>query len=138
MSGTRLPGPVRGRRLRWSALACALLPAIAAAEPCQPTGVLPKGAVTASWYGTERHGRATASGERFDERLLTAAHPWLPLHTLVRVTNLLNGRAVDVRITDRGPGYGRGIDLSQSAAEALGMRRCGLAPVLLAFDSGRR
>jgi len=80
----------------------------------------------------------TASGERFDERQLTAAHPWLPLQTLVRVTNLLNGRAVEVRITDRGPGYGRGIDLSQRAAQTLGMERCGLAPVELALARDER
>ena len=91
----------------------------------------------ASWYGPEHHGRVTAGGDRFDERQLTAAHPWLPLRTLVQVINLLNGRIVEVRITDRGPGHGRGIDLSQGAAEALGMRRCGLAPVLLALESQR-
>jgi rare lipoprotein A len=117
--------------MRLSVVAAALLPLTVAAEPCRPLKAPPKGAITASWYGEERHGRITASGERFDEHQLTAAHPWLPLRMLVRVTNLLNGRAVDVRIMDRGPGYGRGIDLSQAAAEALGMRQCGLAYVLL-------
>ena len=125
----------RGRRVRGIALACALLSGRATADHCSPSGELPKGAITASWYGKEHHGRRTAGGDLFDEHQLTAAHPWLPLHTRVRVTNLLNGRAIEVRITDRGPGYGRGIDLSQAAAEALGMRACGLAPVLLALDT---
>lgn len=120
-----------------AALACILLSGVATAEPCQSSGALPKGTITASWYGKEHHGRTTASGERFDEHQLTAAHAWLPLHTLVRVINLLNGRVVEVRITDRGPGYGRGIDLSEAAAEVLGMRTCGLAPVLLALDIDR-
>ena len=74
----------------------------------------------------------------FDEHQLTAAHPWLPLRTIVLVTNLVNGRTVRVRITDRGPGYGRGIDLSQRAAELLGMDRCGLAPVRLTIDPPER
>jgi rare lipoprotein A len=99
---------------------------------------LPGGAVLASWYGPEHHGRITASGQPFDERQLTAAHPRLPLHMLVRVTNILNGRTVEVRITDRGPGYGRGIDLSQAAAKVLGMEQCGLAPVRLALADAER
>ncbi len=84
----------------------------------------------ASWYGGERHGRRTAGGGHFDRNELTAAHRTLPLHSKARVTNMANGRAVTVRITDRGPTRkGRIIDLSQSAAEQLGMRHRGVARV---------
>ena len=110
-------------------LLLALAPAEAA--PCRIPGAPQPGSVTASWYGAERHGRPTASGETFNEHLLTAAHPSLRLLSLVRVINLVNGAAVEVRITDRGPGLGRGIDLSEAAAERIGMRACGLAPVRL-------
>jgi rare lipoprotein A len=84
----------------------------------------------ASWYGGERNGKTTASGRRFDKTELTAAHCTLPLHSKVQVTNMANGRSVTVRITDRGPARpGRIIDLSQSAAEEIGMRRIGVARV---------
>lgn len=76
----------------------------------------------ASWYGPGFHGRRTASGEIYDQDALTAAHPSLPFGTRVRVTNLDNGRAVDVRITDRGPfAGGRIIDLSRAAARVIGL-----------------
>ncbi|HEX7233009.1 MAG TPA: septal ring lytic transglycosylase RlpA family protein [Candidatus Binatia bacterium] len=76
----------------------------------------------ASWYGARHHGRRTASGERFDQKKLTAAHPTLPWGSIVRVTSLANGKSVDVRINDRGPFVkGRIIDLSRAAARALGM-----------------
>ena len=76
----------------------------------------------ASWYGPGFHGKKTASGERFDENALTAAHPRLPLGTKVRVTHLGNGKTVEVRINDRGPhGGGRIIDLSRAAARELAM-----------------
>jgi rare lipoprotein A len=84
----------------------------------------------ASWYGGFHHGRSTASGERFDMNKLTAAHRTLPMGTAVRVTNLDNGRAVEVVINDRGPYVGaRVIDLSREAARRLHMEREGLAPV---------
>ena len=57
----------------------------------------------ASWYGAKFHGRTTASGEPYDMNAMTAAHPSLPFGTKVRVTNLENGRAVVLRINDRGP-----------------------------------
>jgi rare lipoprotein A len=76
----------------------------------------------ASWYGAKHHGKRTASGERFDQKKLTAAHPTLPWGSIVRVTSLTNGKSVDVRINDRGPFIkGRIIDLSRAAARALGM-----------------
>jgi rare lipoprotein A len=86
----------------------------------------------ASWYGGARDGHLTASGESLDSHEFTAAHRTLPLHSRVRVTNLANGRSVMVRITDRGPHLkGRIIDLSQSAAEQLGMKHRGVARVRL-------
>src|SRR5450432_1525480 len=82
---------------------------------------------TASWYGSYFQGRATASGEPYDMYDLTAAHPTLPLGSWVRVTNLRNGRAVGVRINDRGPIVpGRIIDLSYSAARTLDVKARGL------------
>jgi rare lipoprotein A len=87
---------------------------------------------TASWYGTSFHGRPTASGEPYNMFDLTAAHPSLPLGTHVRVTNLRNGRAVVVRINDRGPAVpGRIIDLSYSAARMLDLKAWGLQRVRL-------
>jgi rare lipoprotein A len=87
----------------------------------------------ATWYGGHHwHGRRTASGERFDPQALTAAHRTLPLGTRVRVVNLSNGREVWVRINDRVPKGGKIIiDLSETAAEILGMRRAGKARVKL-------
>ncbi len=87
---------------------------------------------TASWYGEQFQGKQTASGEPFDKRDFTAAHPRLPLGTLVKVTNLRNGKAVVVRINDRGPVVeDRIIDVSDSAALALGFREHGVQQVRL-------
>jgi len=84
----------------------------------------------ASWYGEPHHGRPTASGEIYDMYQLTAAHRTLPLGTRVLVTNLKNGRAVEVRINDRGPSVeGRIIDLSFAAAKELGAVPSGTIPV---------
>lgn len=86
----------------------------------------------ASWYGTQHHGKRTASGEPFDQHALTAAHRTLPFGTRVKVTNLNNQRSVVVRINDRGPfRRGRVIDLSRAAAEQLDLIRTGVAPVRL-------
>ena len=86
----------------------------------------------ASWYGPGFHGRRTASGERYDMNALTAAHRTLPFGTWVRVHSLVNGRVVDVRITDRGPFIrSRVIDVSRGAAEALGMLGLGFKQVVL-------
>jgi rare lipoprotein A len=87
---------------------------------------------TASWYGEQFQGKQTASGEPFDMRDFTAAHPSLPLGSFVRVTNLKNGKVVVVRINDRGPVVdGRIIDVSYNAARALGFRERGLQTVRL-------
>jgi peptidoglycan lytic transglycosylase len=84
----------------------------------------------ASWYGPGFHGEATSSGEVYDQRQLTAAHRTLPLGTRVEVTNLDNGRTIEVRVNDRGPFVGdRIIDLSYAAAQALEMIGPGTAPV---------
>ena len=86
----------------------------------------------ASWYGKDFHGKKTANGEDYNMYTMTAAHPTLPLPTYVRVTNLENGRAVIVRVNDRGPFLrGRIIDLSYAAATQLDMANQGTAPVLL-------
>ncbi|HUJ99508.1 MAG TPA: septal ring lytic transglycosylase RlpA family protein [Stellaceae bacterium] len=84
----------------------------------------------ASWYGNQEQGRLTASGQRFDPRKLTAAHRTLPLDTKVKVTNLENGKSVEVKVNDRGPYIpGRVLDLSTEAAKLLGMEKEGLALV---------
>jgi rare lipoprotein A len=86
----------------------------------------------ASWYGPGFHGKRTASGERFDQNDLTAAHRQLPLGSEVKVTNLENGRSITVAINDRGPYVGgRVIDLSKAAARRLGIVEDGLAEVRL-------
>jgi rare lipoprotein A len=86
----------------------------------------------ASWYGFPYDGRHAASGEIYDMRQLTAAHRSLPFQTWVEVTNLSNGKQVDVRINDRGPFVkGRIVDLSQAAARDIDMLRAGTARVRL-------
>ena len=87
---------------------------------------------TASWYGQQFEGRQTASGEPFEMRDFTAAHPSLPLGSFVKVTNLRNGKVVVVRINDRGPFVDdRIIDVSYNAARALGFKERGVQNVRL-------
>jgi len=84
----------------------------------------------ASWYGPGMIGGKTANGEHFDSTDFTAAHPSLPIPTIVEVTNLGNGRKVNVRVNDRGPFHSkRIIDVSKPAAMALGMITTGTAKV---------
>jgi rare lipoprotein A len=117
--------PRATRRVAFLPLLAALLVSAAAcagrrgpeARPVRPgweqTGL-------ASWYGAPFHGRITASGERYDQEGMTAAHKFLPFGTWVRVENLENDRTIRVRITDRGPFVeGRIIDLSRAAARDL-------------------
>lgn len=93
-----------------------------------PHGYDEKG--NASYYGARHHGKHTASGERFNQHALTAAHRRLPFGTQVLVTNLNNNRKVVLRINDRGPhSRGRLIDVSREAAEQLGMLGSGTAQV---------
>ncbi|HUK11324.1 MAG TPA: septal ring lytic transglycosylase RlpA family protein [Stellaceae bacterium] len=97
-------------------------------EASAPTGSSEVG--IASWYGNARAGHRTASGEIFDPWGMTAAHRTLPFGTVVRVTNLDNGRTISVTINDRGPhDSNRIIDLSRGAAQALGFASVGLARV---------
>lgn len=93
----------------------------------------------ASFYSDKLHGRKTANGERYDKTALTAAHRSLPLGTIVRVTNLVNGRDTIVRINDRGPFKPSWImDISKEAASRLNMLRRGVAPVQLEVLSDGR
>jgi peptidoglycan lytic transglycosylase len=90
----------------------------------------------ASWYGPGFHGEQTASGEIFDQREMVAAHRTLPFGSVIRVTNLENGRHVTLRVIDRGP-YGRNfrkgtiVDVSRGAARNLGFIKRGLVRVQL-------
>lgn len=90
----------------------------------------------ASWYGDDFHRKPTANGEIFDKYKLTAAHRTLPLPSIVKVTNLTNGRSIRVRVNDRGPftETRRIIDLSEAAAETLGFKDKGLVRVRVTFD----
>jgi rare lipoprotein A (peptidoglycan hydrolase) len=84
----------------------------------------------ASWYGPGFQGKETANGETYDQKDMTAAHPTLPMGTKAKVTNLENGKKVDVRINDRGPyADGRVIDLSGAAAKKIDMKGDGTAQV---------
>jgi|SRR5450755_3041965 rare lipoprotein A len=109
-----------------------------AVTPGKTTRTKPYQIGTASWYGSYFQGRATASGEPYDMYDLTAAHPTLPLGSWVRVTNLRNGRAVVVRINDRGPIVpGRIIDLSFNTARVLHFDSKGLQRVRLDVVNNR-
>jgi len=129
-------GPREGRALRWriwllllgmAASGCASRP-----EPYSRSSPEHELSGLASWYGRPHHGQRTANGERFDMHMMTAAHRTLPFHTIVRVERLDDGRAVSVRINDRGPFIeGRVIDLSRASAEKLGVVEAGVAPVRL-------
>jgi rare lipoprotein A len=91
---------------------------------------------TASWYGPRFHGKKTANGEAFNQNKLTAAHRTLPLGTTVEVTNVTNGKSVEVKINDRGPYVnGRVIDVSRAAAIRLGIKDTGLARVQIEVQS---
>jgi len=88
----------------------------------------------ASYYGPGFDGKTTASGTRFDMKSMVAAHPSYPFGTVIRVTNMANGRAVELRVVDRGPGRGPQadgviIDVSYGAANALNFVRAGRTPV---------
>jgi len=90
----------------------------------------------ASWYGDDFHGKRTANGERFDMNSVSAAHPTLPMPSMVKVTNLDNGRQLNVRINDRGPYKSRRIiDLSRRAAQLLGFDLIGTARVRVEIDA---
>jgi rare lipoprotein A len=84
----------------------------------------------ASWYGPGFHGKKTANGDTYDQNDITAAHRTLPMPSIVKVTNLDNGRVLKVRVNDRGPyAHGRIIDLSRRSAQLLGVEKTGTARV---------
>src|SRR5690606_11404897 len=86
----------------------------------------------ASWYGPGFHGKKAASGERFDQNAMTAAHRTLPFGTVVTVKDQRTGKSVKVKINDRGPFHkGRIIDLSKAAASKLGFRAAGTTKVCI-------
>lgn len=106
--------------------------ALHAHTPLAPARIGTTETGVASWYGFPYDGRRAASGEIYDMQQLTAAHRTLPFQTWIEVTNLLNGKQVDVRINDRGPfAKGRILDLSQAAARDIDMLRAGTARVRL-------
>ncbi|MEM8627130.1 MAG: septal ring lytic transglycosylase RlpA family protein [Pseudomonadota bacterium] len=89
---------------------------------------------TASWYGPGFHGKKTANGEIYDQNTLTAAHPTLPLPSIVAVTNLDNNRTILVRVNDRGPfAHNREIDMSAYGAALLDFKNDGVAKVRVRF-----
>lgn len=90
----------------------------------------------ASWYGKNDHGKKTANGDKFNVNLLTAAHKELPLPSVVKVTNLNNGKALIVMVNDRGPFHkNRIIDVSEKAAELLDFKKSGVANVKIEYLS---
>jgi rare lipoprotein A len=129
----------RGEPLRKSTiliLAVVMLVPGCAARSRTPTSIGGVREGLASYYGPGFNGKTTASGARFDMHAMVAAHPTYPFGTIVRVTNLTNRRAVDVRVLDRGPAKGPQadgvlIDLSFGAAQALGFIRQGRTRVRL-------
>src|SRR5215467_2921016 len=131
----RVSAPMRGQGL-WLvavlATGCATPGVIRPPSQSPPPLLGAQWTGTASWYGDPHHGRETASGEIFDNARLTAAHRTLPFGTRVAVTNLDNGRTVEVRVNDRGPSAaGRLIDLSEGAARAIGGIGAGLIHVTI-------
>ena len=109
---------------------CAKKTAARVPSPVQPARIGETETGLASWYGVPYHGRRSANGETYDMEKFTAAHRTLPFDTWVEVTNLMNNKHVDVRITDRGPFVnGRIIDLSLAAARELDMVAAGVVRV---------
>lgn len=149
-------GGIESARLQWIAVACVILfcvvlagcgrkhrraqvpgvpqPARAAARKPKPSP-LPVGyreEGIASWYGIPYHGRRAADGEIYNMETLVAAHRLMPFNTWLKVTNLSNGKSVNVRVIDRGPFVGgRIIDLSKAAAREIGLLGPGVGKVRL-------
>lgn len=122
-------GRARGPYLLWSL--AAIITVVLVLGRTAESSTRPVEVGLASWYGPGFHGEETASGEIFDQREMVAAHRTLPLGSVIRVTNLENGRRVTLRVIDRGP-YGRNfrkgtiVDVSRGAARRLRFVRDGL------------
>ena len=115
-----------------------LAPVQPSAKPSPPIAAKLPQTGEASWYGAQHQGKQTASGTMYDQTAFTAAHPSLPFGSKIKVTNLANGKSVEVEITDRGPFTGnRIIDLSQAAAKALEMIDSGTTTVRLELPSAQ-
>jgi rare lipoprotein A len=129
---------LRGRTLWMPVLCVALLFGAAKAAALTATGTTSSAQTgVASWYGAREAGRRTPSGIIFDPSVASATHRGLPLGMCVRVTHLGNGRFIVVPVIDRGPYIrGRLIDLSETAADAIGMKQSGLARVRVKIASG--
>lgn len=92
----------------------------------------------ASFYSDKFHGKTTASGDKFSQSKLTAAHPELPLGSKATVTNLENGKQVEVEVNDRGPyAKNRSLDVSKAAAKKLDMTKAGEVPVKIEATKGQ-
>ena len=117
--------------LSWPLLVLLITPGVQAplaARPSTPPKAIKVWSGLASWYGPEFDGKKTASGQVYDMFASTAAHPWLPFGSLLRLTNPKTGRTQVVRINDRGPFMGdRELDLSFTAASRLGLIETGVA-----------
>ena len=118
------------------AVAVCLVLATTATEALGKEKILATQKGKASYYSQKFHGRRTASGKRFNNNHAVAAHPTWPFDTLVRVTNLANGKSLNVHVIDRGPSKrvrrkGIVIDVSRGAAKMLGFIRQGITPVRL-------
>lgn len=132
------------KRITWLVLAavfCLCAPPLSLQADAARTAVAVGGSSTgqASYYSDKFHNKKTANGERYDKNALTAAHRTLPMGTVVRVTNLRNGRQVLLRINDRGPRKrSRIIDVSREGAARLGMLKRGVVNVRMDVLSDRR
>jgi rare lipoprotein A len=139
--GSNFSGPATHFNPLYNSAEAAIRPALRSREGSrsQKKALVPVTEGRASFYSDQFHGRKTANGETFNMDKLTAAHPFLPFGTRVRVTNLRNGKDVIVRINDRGPFVkGRIIDLSTSAAKEIGLIKSGTVRVKLeALSSGQ-
>jgi rare lipoprotein A len=117
--------------LSWPLVVLLITPVVQAplsARPSNPPKAIKVWSGVASWYGGEFDGRTTASGQMYDMFAATAAHPWLPFGSLLRVTNPKTGQSQIVRINDRGPFMGdRELDVSFIVASRLGLIESGVA-----------
>ncbi|PYU21486.1 MAG: septal ring lytic transglycosylase RlpA family lipoprotein [Acidobacteria bacterium] len=119
--------------LSWPLVVLLITPGVQAplaAHPSTPPRAIKVWSGVASWYGQRFDGKKTASGQVYDMFAATAAHPWLPFGSLLRLTNPKTGHSQLVRINDRGPFIGgRELDVSFTVASRLGLIECGVAPL---------